>query len=74
MTRPAKVYALNKAFQSNLTGDKWNPTGGSLGTLYMTLESAQAQVSGAGEWKKDDRRRTWRTDHNDIISEITVKP
>lgn len=66
-----KVYALNKALQYN---GEWHPTGGSQGTLYASLGRAQAQIVGAGEWKKDERRRIWRTHHNDIISERKVQP
>lgn len=67
-----KVYELNKAFQSRLTGDKWHPSGGTHGTLYATLEGAQAQVTDAGAWTKDERRRMWRTGRVDIISERKV--
>lgn len=58
-----KVYELHKALQYN---GEWHPTGGSWGKLYATLERAQAQVVGAGPWRKRDRRRQWETDHKDI--------
>lgn len=64
-----KVYQLNKAIQYN---GKWRPTGGTPGTLYASLERAQAQVMGAGPWRKRERQR--ETDHMDLIFEQKVIP
>jgi hypothetical protein len=66
-----KVYELHRALQYN---GQWEPTGGYAGTLYRSLERAQAQVVGAGLWLKVDRRRQWRTAHRDLIVERAVKP
>ena len=65
-----KIFELFKSLQYN---GQWHQMSSSH-ALYATLARAQAQVIGAGPWVKDARRRIWRTEHHDRITERKVIP
>lgn len=48
-----------------------HPTGGSAGTLYLSLAEAQASIPGA-VWTKRERNNQWDSQRRDIITRRAV--